>query len=309
MGGRHTPVNRQYSTNGDRNGNGRSTGKRPGVLEAGGSLFVSPGSPRSGDGRGFLGGGGKKRRGRTGEPGRNAGPAAEPGSSRGPADRASSTTPPARPSNSRKTNGRRGKDVPSTSYDAGGGTRDGYVAGLGGRKQRLRGGSPRGKAIPGDEEHQGAAAPFPVFDELSRWKVTRSSVPKMVRLAGEAQRVALSNLALAEEYRRALASELQKKMSSALPSASTNATNINTASASKAEKTGTPSRPDAAAPLSPPAAAGKRAPFWKRRGRALTARKKRSGAARPAAATSGGGEKEFFCADALSVCIGSIVGS
>lgn len=37
----------------------------------------------------------------------------------------------------------------------------------------------------GEEEDGGAAAPFPGFDELSRWRVTRGSVSRMVRLAGE----------------------------------------------------------------------------------------------------------------------------
>lgn len=133
-----------------------------------------------------------------------SGPAVEPGSSRGSADRVSSTTPPTRPSSRQfagggfvsgatstppRTSSRRGRGRSPTSRDDGGGTRDACVAGRGGgRKQRLRGGSPRGETASGDEEHNGAAAPFPAFDELSRWKVTRSSVPRMVRLAGEVRR-------------------------------------------------------------------------------------------------------------------------
>ncbi len=69
---------------------------------------------------------------------------------------------------------------------AGGRSPEVFVTGGGGRKQRLKGAASRGKADPGGgEKERGGAAPLPAFDELSRWKVTRGSVPRMVRLAGE----------------------------------------------------------------------------------------------------------------------------
>lgn len=114
--------------------------------------------------------------------------------------------------------------------------------------------------------------------------------------------MALFNLALAEGYRRAVATELQKKVSSALPT-----TNTNTTAALAVDQTVNPPRPDAPT-LSPAAADGKKSSFRKRRGRALTPRKQRSRGVWPAA-DNRNGEKEFFCAEALSVCIGSIVGS
>lgn len=72
-GRRPTPDNELDGTSGDSNVNGKNACKRRGVLEAGGSLFASPGSTRGGDAKGFLGGGGKKRRGRAGSPGRRPG--------------------------------------------------------------------------------------------------------------------------------------------------------------------------------------------------------------------------------------------
>lgn len=93
-----------------------------------------------------------------------------------------------------------------------GGDQSGQAGGNGGRGRRvMRGGrsssgSKRlGRAVIGEgskagapredhaavgggereDEDSGAAAPFPGFDELSRWRVTRGSVSRMVRLAGE----------------------------------------------------------------------------------------------------------------------------
>lgn len=69
---------------------------------------------------------------------------------------------------------------------SGGNGHDAFMTGRSGRKQQLRGAAARRKAdAGGGEKKQDGAAPLPAFDELSRWKVTRGSVPRMVRLAGE----------------------------------------------------------------------------------------------------------------------------
>lgn len=115
----------------------------------------------------------------------------------------------------------------------------------------------------------------------------------------------MSNLALAEGYRRAVAVEFQKQNASTSPPSTTN-TNTTTVA-----KTSTPPRPETATP-SPAAAApaaGKRPPFWKRRGRALTPRKNWGGRVRSAPEEKCGAGKEFFSAEALSVCISSVVTS
>lgn len=151
-----------------------------------------------------------------------AGMAGEAGSSRGSADRVSSKSPARPTSTSRHIGGsrtgglvrgatttknpRRGErggspaspgrhpQHPSTERFAvipggfaSGRSHDAFAPGGGGRKHRLRGATARGKGDPGEGggDMERGAAPLPAFDELSRWKVTRGSVPKMVRLAGE----------------------------------------------------------------------------------------------------------------------------
>lgn len=167
------------------------------------------------------------------------GPAVELGSSRAPADPVpTTTTTPTRPGSSRqhagggggvvgaatttttplRTNSRQGRGNSPThpgSHDAapagGGVTRDAHATGPGGRRQKLRNATPEENGAAKDEEHDGAAAPFPAFDELSRWKVTRGSVPRMVRLAGEVSEKAF----IEDQYRRVQLLH-QKKQSSFL---------------------------------------------------------------------------------------------
>lgn len=166
----------------------------------------------------------------------------------------------------------------------------------------------------------------------------------------QAQRVALSNLGLAEGYRRAVAAQFQKKPSNATDAAATTTTSFATGGQAMH-----PSRPEISVPSCPTSgsnandtkinknkgntqqthsrnkaensrgindsrspsvaacagaeARGGRASFWKRRGRALAPRRKQDGRAVSATHGTDQIQKEFFCADALSVCIASVVDS
>lgn len=111
------------------------------------------------------------------------GAAVERTSSRGPPHEASLTVLPTRPKSSKK-NEREGRGgipgtartrTPQSPYNNAGGI---------GRRHRL-GNVTRGGETPAAGEAHEASAPFPAFDELSRWRVARGSVSRMLRQAGE----------------------------------------------------------------------------------------------------------------------------
>ncbi|CAM9981821.1 unnamed protein product [Pylaiella littoralis] len=287
-------------------------------------------------------GGRSKKMGGTGEPGGRTGSMAEPGSSNRQHGGRGGSTAYGRRNNggdgegSQESQGRhplhsktgRGAPVSCASRSS---SHHALFPGRGGRKQRLQESTTGGaRAMGGGAQDRGnsggsvgrASSLLPVFDELSRWKVTRGSVSRMVRLAGEAQRMALSNLTLSEGCRRAVATKMMKKASTAL-SATTTTTTQRAVAATGVMENSAPTRSDsatrsvaaaaAAAAIAAAAAAadgdsapGKKVPFWKRRGRVLT---RGSGGTQRSHANDGRGDKEFFCAEALSVCIASVVDS